>query len=121
MSRMPVVGRDADGDPLYGIPEEWSLDRDPGEMTTKELCAAVARDVFGCRPEWNAYYGDWCCSCGQHVADQQCSVVADFVKDARWTRRLARKMEQDGLVAPRMSACGREVCVEALRAYRRIQ
>ena len=78
-----VIDRDEDGDSYYSEPtaEEgpaWNLEGDPAEMNQKTLCAAVARDVLGCRVKWWPYYCDWCCACPhtEHGCDSQCSSIA---------------------------------------------
>ena len=58
-------------------PKGWSLDKDPQEMNYKELTAAAARDILGCKVYWWPHYKDWCCGCDgtPHSCDQQCSAI----------------------------------------------
>lgn len=81
---MPRIERyDMDGDPIFAVPDSddgpaWDLDGSPAEMGMRALCAVVARDILGCRPEWWGYYCDWCCTCegNPHGIDSQCSAIA---------------------------------------------
>ena len=80
---MPTMThRDSDGDLHYSEPEGeegWDLEADPEEMGLKALCAAVARDILGCKIKWWPYYCDWVCGCKgtPHGCDQQCSSIAN--------------------------------------------
>ena len=107
---------DDDGDRLYIQPEDWSLDKSPLRMNTKELAAAVAR-LLGCDPEWWPYYADWTCTCdsGQHACDQQCSVIADYPSDPYHARRVALFMEERGQSVPSAAATPRAICLAALQ------
>jgi hypothetical protein len=29
----------------------------------------------GCKPLWSAHYNAWCCTCGVHYGDSQCSII----------------------------------------------
>lgn len=72
--------RGCDGDREYLEPStgKWNLRGDVNIMNHKALCAAMWREGFGCEPNWNGYFGDWCCSCrgNIHGSDSQCSIVA---------------------------------------------
>ena len=70
---------DSDGDRIWSLPDDWSLDKPIEEMNQKELSAVMARRD-GCSPEWSGYYGDWVCTClhGKHACDSQCSVVRKY-------------------------------------------
>lgn len=108
---------DADGDRLYDLPADWSLDKNPHEMNGRELAAASAR-LLGCVPDWSAYYGDWICPCrgGDHACDSQCSVIADYPKDIRYAHRIAIWMEKQGMEVPKATAGPKEICKAALAA-----
>jgi hypothetical protein len=98
---MPEIEHyDADGDAVYAEPqheEGWDLDAPSATMGTKALCAAIARDILGCKPVWSGYYCDWICSCdgNGHGLDSQCSAIAtpdqlyDRVMDTCAERKIA--------------------------------
>lgn len=76
----PIRRRDEDGCAIYDNPRGqfgWDLDAPPEEMGDKALCAAVARDLLGCKVEWWGYYCDWVCDCpgAVHGCDSQCSQI----------------------------------------------
>lgn len=79
---MPDIDhRDCDGDPIYADPGAepgWDLEGPVEEMEEKALCAAVARDMLGCKIKWWGYYCDWVCGCKgiPHACDSQCSALA---------------------------------------------
>jgi hypothetical protein len=106
---------DEDGNRFYDQPKDWSLDRDPADMTITELAAALQRDMFGCKPKWWPYYHDWVCTCkdGRHQGDQQCSIVADPP-----AREVARQMEKLGYLSPPASAAKKDVYQAGLEAVR---
>ncbi len=108
---------DEDGERWYDQPKDWSLDdKDPGEMNVKELSAAAAR-LLGCKPSWWPYYKDWTCSCdrGEHACDSQCSVIADYASDAKYARRIAIFMEEQGMEIPKATATPADICRAALQ------
>jgi hypothetical protein len=110
---------DSDGDPWYDLPKDWSLDKAPKDMNTKELSAAVAT-ALGCTPEWYGLYLDWTCTCddGAHAGDSQCSAIADYANDIRWARRAAEWLEGGGYEVPKVTATPRTICERVVRAAR---
>lgn len=58
---------------------DFDLDKAPFDMGQKEICAAAAHEILGCRIRWWPLYHDWCCACPgtPHGCDQQCSALMD--------------------------------------------
>jgi hypothetical protein len=111
---------DSDGDRIYDEPhrqKSWDLSAPPSEMGTNTLCAAVAKEVLGCKIEWSGYYRDWCCMCKNdaHQIDQQCSIIMEYSSGMRIrdvVTAVAHLIRFDALTSPR------EICEQALQAVR---
>ena len=91
---------DNDGDRYYEQPKTWGLSKAPESMNSKELSAAIAKELLGCSPRWSKHYADWCCTCkgGPHMIDQQCSVIDDYANKLTFMQKVAVKKFNNVLI-----------------------